>query len=118
MLLAQVDLPAAHGREARAKPIVLRSHAVARRVALGTETVGFLQSALYGLRKIEHPISAVALPTGRVALKVPLTAHEGYSMAAGGGTSPSTRRVACRRWSSCSACRACALSEPRSGRAS
>src|SRR5918993_2140143 len=83
VLLTQIDLPVAHGRGARAKPIVLRSHAVPRRVALGTETVGFLQSAFYGLRKIECPSSAVALLTGMIALEIPLTAHEGYRRSGG-----------------------------------
>jgi len=45
VLLAVVDLPAAHDCRTRAKPVVARDHAVAWRVALGTETVGFLESA-------------------------------------------------------------------------
>jgi hypothetical protein len=35
------------------------SHAVARRVTFGTEAVGFLEPAIFGLRAIEHPPRAV-----------------------------------------------------------
>jgi hypothetical protein len=35
------------------------SHAVARRVTFGTEAVGFLEPAIFGLRAIEHPYRAV-----------------------------------------------------------
>src|SRR5215203_4696955 len=94
VLLAQVDLPAAHGRGAWAQLIVLRSHAVARRVTFGTETVGFLEPAFHGLRAIGHPSRAVALLTGMVASKVPVTAHRGYLRSGGKRRKlPSPRRV-------------------------
>jgi hypothetical protein len=35
------------------------SHAVARRVTFGTEAVGFLEPAIFGLRAIEHPPRAL-----------------------------------------------------------
>jgi hypothetical protein len=67
VLLAVVAWPAAHGRGARAEVTTAGSHAVARRVTLGTELVGFLKLAIFGLRAIEHPPCAVALTTEMIA---------------------------------------------------
>jgi hypothetical protein len=69
VLLAVVALPAAPGREAGAKVTAARSHAVAWRVTFGTETVGFLELAIFGLRAIEHPARAVALTTEMIAVQ-------------------------------------------------
>ncbi len=55
VLLAVVAWPAAPGRGAGAKVATAGSHAVARRMTFGTEAVGFLKRALFGLRAIEHP---------------------------------------------------------------
>jgi hypothetical protein len=52
VLLAVVAWPPAHGRGARAKVTAAGSHAVAWRMAFGTETVGFLKLAVCGLRAI------------------------------------------------------------------
>src|SRR5215212_8914618 len=52
-----------------AKSIVTVPHAVAWRVASGTGAVGFLKSAVYGLRAIENPARAVALLTEMIALQ-------------------------------------------------
>jgi hypothetical protein len=46
VLFAVVARPAAHGRGARAKLTAAGSHAVARRVTFGTQTVGFLKLAI------------------------------------------------------------------------
>src|SRR5215204_6191400 len=78
VLLAVVAWPAAHGRGARARVTPARSHAVAWRVTLGTETVGFLELAVFGLRAIGHPARVVALPAGMIAFEVPVTAHESH----------------------------------------
>jgi len=78
VLLAVVAWPAAHGRGAGAKVSTAGSHAVAWRVTLGTQTVGFLKLAIFGLRAIEHPPRAVALTTEMIALKGPVIAHERY----------------------------------------
>ena len=78
VLLAVVAQPAAHGRGARAKPPVTEPHAVAWRVTLGTEAVGYLEPAIYGLRVIGHPARAVALPAVIIAFEVPVIAHESY----------------------------------------
>jgi hypothetical protein len=77
MLLAVVAFPATPGRGAGAKLTTAGSHAVAWRVTFGTETVGFFNLAIFGLRTIEHPPRAVAFPTGMIALRVYVTAHEG-----------------------------------------
>jgi hypothetical protein len=61
MLLAVVAFPAAHDRGARAELIVTGFHAVAWRVAFGTETIGLLNLSIYGLRAIKNPARAVAL---------------------------------------------------------
>ena len=63
MLIAVVAFPATHGRGAGAKATAAGSHAVAWRMSFGTETVGFLKLAIFGLRAIEHPPRAVALTT-------------------------------------------------------
>jgi hypothetical protein len=68
MLLAVVAFPATHGRGAVAKVTTAGFHAVAWRVTLGTETVGFLKLAIFGLRAIEHPPCAVALTTEMIAV--------------------------------------------------
>ena len=68
MLLAVVAFPAAHGRGAGAKVTAAGSHAVAWRVTFGTETVGFLELAIFGLRAIEHPPRAVAITTEMIAV--------------------------------------------------
>src|SRR5215208_1063546 len=68
MLLAVVAFHATHGRGARAKLTAAGSHAVARRMAFGTETVGFLKLAIFGLRALEHPACAVALTTEMIAV--------------------------------------------------
>ena len=52
-----------------AKSIVTVPHAVAWRVAFGTGAVGFLKSAVYGLRAIENPARAVALLTEMIAFQ-------------------------------------------------
>src|SRR4051794_4915854 len=83
VILAQVGLPAAHGRGARAKPVFTGSRTVARRVAPGAEAVGPFEPAAHGLREVGHPSRAVALPTGMVVPKDPLTAHEGYLRSGG-----------------------------------
>src|SRR5215212_6706151 len=117
MLLAVVALTAAHGRGARAKSVAAGSHAVAWRVALGTEAIGFFEPAVGGLREVGHPSSAVALLTGRVALKVPLTAHERYRRSGGKRrTPPSPRRVRlCSRRTPSPLCkRGCASARGRS----
>src|SRR5215212_6387042 len=94
VLLAVVAQPASHGCGTRAKVTVPVSHAVARRVTLGTETVGFLKLAVFGLRAIGHPARAVALPAVIIAPKVPVTAHEGYQRSGGKRrTLPSPPRV-------------------------
>ena len=69
MLLAVVAWPAAHGRGARAKMTAAGSHAVAWRVTFGTETIGFLKLAIFGLRAIEYPPRAVALTTVMIAVQ-------------------------------------------------
>src|SRR3954447_2228353 len=82
VLLAVVDLPAAHDCRTRAKPVVVRYHAVAWRAALGTKAVGLLEPAFCGLRSIGHPARAVAPPTGIIiALKVLVTATRATSAA-------------------------------------
>ena len=53
VLLAVVAWPAAHGRGTVAKVTAAGSHAVAWRVAFGTETVGYLKLAIFALRAIE-----------------------------------------------------------------
>ena len=68
MLLAVVAFPAAPGRGAGAKVTAAGSHAVARRMTFGTQTVGFLKLAIFGLRAIEHPARAVALTTEMIAI--------------------------------------------------
>src|SRR5215213_6971450 len=68
VLLAVVALPAAHGRSAGAKVTAAGSHAVAWRMTFGTETVGFLKLAIFGLRAIEYPPRAVALTTEMIAV--------------------------------------------------
>ena len=68
VLLTVVAWPAALGRRAGAKVSTAGSHAVAWRVAFGTEKVGFLKLATFGLRAIEHPARAVALTTERIAV--------------------------------------------------
>jgi len=68
MLLAAVAFSATHGRGAGAKLTTAGSHAVAWRMAFGTETVGFLKLAIFGLRAIEHPPRAVALTTEMIAV--------------------------------------------------
>jgi hypothetical protein len=68
VLLAVVARPAAHGRGARAKATAAGSHAVARRVALGTEAVGFLEPAVFGLRVVGHPARAAAPTTEIIAV--------------------------------------------------
>jgi hypothetical protein len=83
VLPAIVAPPEAHGRGARAKPVAVRSHAVARRAALGTEAVCLLEPAFYGLGSVGHPARAVAPPTGKIALGVPVTAHGGYRRSGG-----------------------------------
>jgi hypothetical protein len=82
-LLAVVAQPAAHGCGARAKVTAAVSHAVAWRVTLGTEAVGYLELAVFGLRAIGCPARAVALQAGIVALKVPATAHASYRRSGG-----------------------------------
>ena len=69
MILAVVASPAAHHRGVGAKSIATVPHAVAWRVAFGTKAVGFLNSAVYGLRAIENPARAVALLTQMIALQ-------------------------------------------------
>src|SRR5215213_3631499 len=68
VLLAVVAWPAAHSRGAGAKATAAGSHAVAWRVTLGTETVGLLKLAIFGLRAIEHPARAAALTTEMIAV--------------------------------------------------
>jgi hypothetical protein len=63
MLLAVVAFPATHGRGAGAQLTTAGSHAVAGHMAFGTETVGFLKLAIFGLRAIEYPPRAVAITT-------------------------------------------------------
>ena len=48
LCFAVVDWPAAHGRWKGAKVSTAGSHAVARRVTFGTQTVGFLKLAILG----------------------------------------------------------------------
>src|SRR4051794_32959779 len=72
MILAAVASLAAHHRGTGgtgAKSIVTVPHAVAWRVAFGTGAVGFLKSAVYGLRAIENPARAVALLTEMIAFQ-------------------------------------------------
>ena len=69
MILAVVASPAAHHRGVSAKSIATVPHAVAWRVAFGTKAVGFLNSAVYGLRAIENPARAVALLTQMIAVQ-------------------------------------------------
>jgi hypothetical protein len=68
VLLAVVAWPAAHGRGAGAKVTTAASDAVAWRMSFGTQTVGFLKLAIFGLRAIEHPACAVALTTEMIAV--------------------------------------------------
>ena len=68
VLLAVVAWPAAPGRGAGAKVSTAGSHAVAWRMTFGTQTVGFLKLAIFGLRAIEHLARAVALATERIAV--------------------------------------------------
>src|SRR5687767_5408194 len=68
MLLGVVAFPAAPGRGARAELTTAGSHAVARRVAFGTEPVCFLELAICGLRAIEHPPRAVAITTEMITV--------------------------------------------------
>ena len=68
VLLAVVARPAAHGRGKGTKVTAAGSHAVAWRVASGTEAVGFLKLAVFGLRAIEHPARAAALMTEVIAV--------------------------------------------------
>src|SRR5215210_6709845 len=94
VLLAVVAWPATHGRGAVAKVTAAGSHAVAWRVTLGTETVGFLKLAIYALRAIEHPACTVALTTEMIAPKVPLTAHASHQRSGGRcRTLPSPPRI-------------------------
>jgi hypothetical protein len=72
VLPAVVGPPAAHGRGARAKPVVLRSHAQARRAALGAGAAGPLEPAFNGLESIGHPARAFAPPAGKIAQTVQL----------------------------------------------
>src|SRR5215217_3587180 len=69
MILAVVASPAAHHRGVSAKSIATVPYAVAWRVAFGTKAVGFLNSAVYGLRAIENPARAVALLIQMIALQ-------------------------------------------------
>jgi hypothetical protein len=69
MLLAVVVCTAAHGRGAGAQLTTAGSHAVAWRMSFGTEPVGFLKLAIFGLRAIEHPARAVAITTGMIAVQ-------------------------------------------------
>jgi hypothetical protein len=69
MLLAVVAFPAAHGRGAGAQLTTAGSHAVAGHMAFGTEPVGFLELAIFGLRAIEHPACALALTTEMIAVQ-------------------------------------------------
>lgn len=55
--------PAANGAGAGAKTGGLRAHAIAGRVAVGTEAIGFLKLAVHGLRAVGYPARTVALPT-------------------------------------------------------
>jgi hypothetical protein len=68
VLLAVIAWPQAPGRGAGAKVTAARSHAVAWRMSFGTETVGFLELAIFSLRAIEHPPRAVALTTEMIAI--------------------------------------------------
>jgi hypothetical protein len=68
VLLAVVGWPAVHGRGAGARVTAAGSHAVAWRVAFGTETVSFFKLAIFGLRAIEYPARAVALTTEMIAV--------------------------------------------------
>jgi hypothetical protein len=93
VLRAIAGPPEAQGRGARAKPVVVRSHAVARRAALGAEAVGLLEPAICALRAVQHLTRAVALPAGKIALGVPVTAHGSYRRSGGKRTTlPSPRR--------------------------
>jgi hypothetical protein len=69
VILAVVAWPQAPGRGAGAKVTIAGSHAVARRMTLGTETVGFLEPVIFGLRAIEHPARAVALTTVMITVQ-------------------------------------------------
>jgi len=68
VLLTVVARSAAPGRGTGAKVTAAGSHAVAWRVTVGTETVGFLEFAISGLRAIEHPPCAVALKAEIIAV--------------------------------------------------
>ena len=68
VLLTVVACTAADGRGTRAQVTTAGSHAVAWRMTFGTQTVGFLKIAIFGLRAIEHPPRAVALPTEMIAV--------------------------------------------------
>jgi hypothetical protein len=54
MLLAVVAWSAAPGRGAGVKVSTAGSHAVAWRVTLGTQTIGFLKLAIFALSAIEY----------------------------------------------------------------
>ena len=54
MLLAVVAWSAADGRGAGAKVTAAGPHAVALRMAFGTQTVGFLKPAIFALSAIEY----------------------------------------------------------------
>jgi hypothetical protein len=69
VLFAVVSQPAAHGRGTVAKVTAADFHAVAWRMSFGTETVGFLKLAIFGLRAIEYPARAVALTTEIIVLQ-------------------------------------------------
>ena len=69
VLLAVEAKSAAHARGAGTKVTATGSHAVARRVTFGTETVGFFKFAIFGLRAIEYPARAVALTTEMIAVQ-------------------------------------------------
>ena len=81
-------------------------------MAFGTQTIRFLKPANYGLRAIGHPARTVALPTGTIASKVPVTAYESYRRSGRKRrTLPSPRRI--RRRSRPTPCR---LDVARGGR--
>ena len=68
MLLAVVAWPAALGHGTISKVGTAGSHAVAWRISFGTQTVGFLKLAIFGLRAIEHTARAVAIATEMIAV--------------------------------------------------
>src|SRR5215204_901773 len=68
VLLAVVAWPAALGRGAGTKLTTAGSHAVAWRMAFGTQTLGFLKLAIFGLRAIEYPARPVTIATEMIAV--------------------------------------------------